>query len=201
MRNPSEDTRQLQAEELHDALAEFARLYQFRDRDRICCHDVSVTQCYALEVLSKRAECTLNELAAELCLEKSTASRVVATLERKGYIARSGHPRDGRAILLRATSAGRRLYARIRTGLVEEKQRLLRLLNEYIDGPGLTVVIGAEHPDPNLRSFSLIASTYEDGSGTGTVGVIGPTRMRYSRAIDVVDGAAQAVSRVLRDPN
>ena len=43
--------------------------------------------------------------------------------------------------------------------------------------------------------------TYEDGRGTGTVGVIGPTRMRYSRAIAVVDGAAQAVSRVLRDPN
>jgi heat-inducible transcriptional repressor len=85
--------------------------------------------------------------------------------------------------------------------MIEEKQRLLRLLNEYIDGPGLTVVIGAEHPDPNLHSFSLIASTYEDGNGTGTVGVIGPTRMRYSRAINVVDGAAQAVSRVLRDPN
>jgi heat-inducible transcriptional repressor len=82
--------------------------------------------------------------------------------------------------------------------MIEEKQRLLRLLNEYIDGPGLTVVIGAEHLDPNLRPFSLIASTYEDGSGTGMVGVIGPTRMRYSRAIAVVDGAAQAVSRVLR---
>jgi heat-inducible transcriptional repressor len=85
--------------------------------------------------------------------------------------------------------------------MIEEKQRLLRLLNAYIDGPGLTVVIGAEHPDPNLRSFSIVVSTYEDGSGTGTVGVIGPTRMRYSRAIDMVDGAAQAVSRVLRDPN
>ena len=36
---------------------------------------------------------------------------------------------------------------------------------------------------------------------SGTIGVIGPTRMRYSRAIAVVDGAAQAVSRVLRDPN
>jgi heat-inducible transcriptional repressor len=85
--------------------------------------------------------------------------------------------------------------------MIEQKQRLVRLLNEYIDGPGLTVVIGAEHLDPNLRPFSLIASTYEDGSGTGTIGVIGPTRMRYSRAIAVVDGAAQAVSRVLRDPN
>src|SRR5438874_149260 len=84
--------------------------------------------------------------------------------------------------------------------MIEEKQRLMRLLNEYIDGPGLTVVIGAEHLDPGLRPFSLIASTYDDGSGTGTIGVIGPTRMQYSRAIAVVDGAAQAVSRVLRDP-
>jgi heat-inducible transcriptional repressor len=85
--------------------------------------------------------------------------------------------------------------------MIEEKQKLLQLLNEYIDGPGLTVVIGAEHLDPSLRPFSLILSTYGDGSGTGTIGVIGPTRMRYPRAIAVVDGAAQAVSRVLRDPN
>ena len=35
--------------------------------------------------------------------------------------------------------------------MIEEKQKLLELLNEYIDGPGLTVVIGAEHLDPNLR--------------------------------------------------
>ncbi|MGE0706286.1 MAG: heat-inducible transcriptional repressor HrcA [Vicinamibacterales bacterium] len=86
-------------------------------------------------------------------------------------------------------------------GMIEEKQRLVQLLNEYIDGRGLTVVIGAEHPDPSLRPFSLIASTYEDGAGIGTIGVIGPTRMRYSRAIAVVDGAAHAVSRLLRDPN
>jgi heat-inducible transcriptional repressor len=85
--------------------------------------------------------------------------------------------------------------------MIEEKQQLVRLLNAYIDGPGLTVVIGAEHLDPSFRSFSLIASPFNDGHGTGTVGVIGPTRMRYSRAIAAVDGAAQAVSRVLSDPN
>jgi heat-inducible transcriptional repressor len=85
--------------------------------------------------------------------------------------------------------------------LIEGKQRLVRLLNEYIDGPGLTVVIGAEHPDPSLRSLSLVASTYDDGTGIGTIGVIGPTRMRYPRAIAVVEGAAQAISRMLRDPN
>jgi len=85
--------------------------------------------------------------------------------------------------------------------MMEEKQRLVRLLNEYLDGPGLTVVIGAEHTDPNMRPFSLVASTFSDGEGTGSVGVIGPTRMRYSRAIAMVDGAAQAISRVLRVTN
>jgi len=85
--------------------------------------------------------------------------------------------------------------------MIEEKQKLLQILDEYIDGQGLSVFIGAEHLDPSLRPFSLIVSTYDDGAGTGVVGVIGPTRMRYPRAIAVVDGAAQAVSRVLRDPN
>lgn len=82
--------------------------------------------------------------------------------------------------------------------MMEEKERMLRLLNQYIDGPGLTVVIGGEHTSPDLRPFSLIASTTTDGSTIRTVGVIGPTRMQYSRAISVVDGVTQAVARVLR---
>ena len=100
-------------------------MYQFRDRDCICCHDVSVTQCYALDALVRRELMTLNELAAALSLDKSTASRVVATLERKGYVARATHPRDRRAVLLTATTAGRRLVERIVGELVEEKKRLL----------------------------------------------------------------------------
>ena len=85
--------------------------------------------------------------------------------------------------------------------MMEEKERLVHLLNQYIDGPGLTVVIGAEHAAPDLRSFSLIASTAVDGHATRTIGVIGPTRMHYSRAITLVDGTTQAVARVLREEN
>lgn len=83
--------------------------------------------------------------------------------------------------------------------MVDEKQRLVRLLNEYIDGPGLTVIIGAEHSDPELRPFSLVASTYFDGRATGMVGIIGPTRMRYSKTIEVVEHAAKAIGKVLSD--
>lgn len=85
--------------------------------------------------------------------------------------------------------------------MVEEKQRLVRLLDAYIDGPGLAVVIGAEHPDPDLRACSVIVASYGEGARRGAVGIIGPTRMQYSRAIGVVDGAAVAVARFLRDQN
>ncbi len=85
--------------------------------------------------------------------------------------------------------------------MVEEKQRLVRLLDAYLDGPGVAVVIGAEHPDPELHACSLVVATYRDGARRGAVGVIGPTRMHYSRAISVVDGAAVAVARFLRDQN
>jgi heat-inducible transcriptional repressor len=85
--------------------------------------------------------------------------------------------------------------------MMEEKERMIRLLNEYIDGPGLTVIIGTEHSTPGLRPFSLIASTVIDDGAVRTVGVIGPLRMHYSRAIALVDGSTRAVSRVLREAN
>ena len=111
---------------VHEALSDLVRVYQFRDRDRICCHDVSVTQCYALEALVRRGPSTLNDLAKELYLEKSTASRVVATLERKRYVARKAHPTDGRAVLLSISAAGRKLYETIRQDLLEEERQLLK---------------------------------------------------------------------------
>lgn len=81
--------------------------------------------------------------------------------------------------------------------LLEEKHRLVELLTSYIEADGLTVVIGSEHTSPDMHPFSLVASTFHDGPRTGTVGVIGPTRMRYQRAITVVDGVSQAMARVL----
>lgn len=81
--------------------------------------------------------------------------------------------------------------------MIEEKQRLVRLLEEYLHAPGLAVVIGAEHSLPDLKPFSLVAASYLDGRGGGSLGVIGPTRMRYSRAISMVESAARAVSAAL----
>ena len=81
--------------------------------------------------------------------------------------------------------------------MIEEKNQLVELITRSIEASGLTIIIGSEHPSPDLRAFSLVASTVQDGHRTTTVGVIGPRRMRYQRAISVVDGVSQAVSRVL----
>jgi DNA-binding MarR family transcriptional regulator len=112
-------------EELYDALEDLLRVYQFRDRDRICCFDISVSQCYALEGLVRRGGMTLNDLAAFLYIDKSTASRVVDALERKGYVTRLPHPQDRRAVLLEATPSGRELEGRIRESILTEERQLL----------------------------------------------------------------------------
>ena len=80
--------------------------------------------------------------------------------------------------------------------MIEEKSRLVQLIDACMDGSGLTVFIGSEHQDPDLQHFSVVTSTYTDGKRTGAVGIIGPTRMRYSRAINVVDSLSRTINRV-----
>lgn len=80
--------------------------------------------------------------------------------------------------------------------MMEEKSRLVKLIDACMDGHGLTVFIGSEHQDPDLQHFSVVTSTYTDGKRTGAVGIIGPTRMRYSRAINVVDSLSRTINRV-----
>ena len=121
----ADSERQRQVVNLHEALSDFVRAYLVGERDRICCHDISVTQCYALAALLRRGPSTLKALAAELGLDKSTASRVVAALERKRYVGRVAHPGDARAVLLDVTPAGRRLHDRIRNDRIGELTRLL----------------------------------------------------------------------------
>lgn len=113
------------ARELQNALSKLVRAYQFRDRNRICYHDVSVTQCYAISALISNKAMTAKELAAKLYLDKSTTSRAVDSLEKKGYIQRTLDPNDGRARILEVTEKGRELHARIEQDQVNEMKKLL----------------------------------------------------------------------------
>lgn len=123
------------AEALYEAVNQLIRVHQFRDRDRICCYDVSVAQCYALETLVKQGPLRLQSLAQEMFLDKSTASRVVDSLERKGYVTRVADAADRRAVQLAPTAKGRALYQTIRADLVAEEAAMIEHMPpEVLDG-------------------------------------------------------------------
>lgn len=84
---------------------------------------------------------------------------------------------------------------------LEEKNRLVDLLSRALDGHGVQVVIGQEHPVAGLADVSLVASTYSsDDQLMGTVGIVGPKRMEYARAIALVDHLARILTRLLSNP-
>ena len=111
--------------DLYDVMTELLRVYQFRDRDRVGYHGLTITQCYVLDLLIEEGPLTLNQLAAGIQLDKSTLSRVVDGLERKRAVKRAPNPADGRSILLQATDSGREQYGRVKADIVAENEILL----------------------------------------------------------------------------
>jgi len=71
------DSLHRQAERLYQVFAELVRGYQFRDREEICCHGISVSQCYTLDALEAQGSMTMGELVGHLRLEISSVTRVV----------------------------------------------------------------------------------------------------------------------------
>jgi DNA-binding MarR family transcriptional regulator len=141
------------AADLHAAVADLVRVYQFRDRDQICCHDVSVTQCYALETLIEHGPLRLSALAERLFLDKSTTSRVVGTLVKKGYVEQRADAEDGRAIALTATRQGRSLCARINDDLVDQQKQVLGDLDPDVRAGVVRVIRRlAQAADARFRS-------------------------------------------------
>jgi heat-inducible transcriptional repressor len=81
---------------------------------------------------------------------------------------------------------------------MERHTEILRLLEEAIRP--VSVRIGAELQVEDLHSLSVVAAPYELGSeGGGTLGVIGPTRMDYLRAMAIVSAVARTLETSLRE--
>jgi len=84
---------------------------------------------------------------------------------------------------------------------LEQKGRLVDLLEGVLAGEGVQVVIGRENPVSSLSDLSVVATTYRAGDRVlGTVGIVGPTRMEYARAIALVDYLAHVLTRFLTNP-
>lgn len=81
--------------------------------------------------------------------------------------------------------------------LLEERAPILDLLEERIDRESPYITIGAENsPDP-MQVCSLLTSRYRVGNVAGVIGIMGPTRMPYSRLVALVTYMAELTSELL----
>ena len=83
-------------------------------------------------------------------------------------------------------------------GALEAKQRLVELLNAYIDArqESVRVVFELGEQAPEMAGLVLIAAPARvAGEPRGMVAVIGPTRMQYERTMGAVGYVAQVLER------
>ena len=83
----------------------------------------------------------------------------------------------------------------------EEKSRLVKILNQCLQsrsGAGVRIIIGSENASPGMKQYTLISSplTIHD-KNLGSVGILGPTRMEYAKAINTVDYVAKLYGQIL----
>jgi heat-inducible transcriptional repressor len=95
---------------------------------------------------------------------------------------------------------------RLREMLValEAKQRLIDLLNAYIDSrqESVRVVFDLEEQAPEMAGLVLIAAPARmAGENRGTIGVIGSTRMDYENTMNAVSYLSRVFDRIVLHPN
>lgn len=79
--------------------------------------------------------------------------------------------------------------------LMENEDIIIHVLENNDPRTGLTTVtIGEENKVNDMKDFSVVTSTYTVGDLTGTIGVLGPKRMEYSKMIPLVDYVAKSIS-------
>lgn len=82
-------------------------------------------------------------------------------------------------------------------GILEKKERLSLVLNRHLK-EGLSVCIGQENDDQEMKECSLISASYKiREKPVGTFGLIGPTRMKYFKVIPLMELVAKTLNRTL----
>jgi len=83
---------------------------------------------------------------------------------------------------------------------LEEKTKLINLLDSCLDHEGMTILIGEENLQEEMDNCSLIAQNYQIGKEkAGTLAVFGSKRMDYKKIISIVNYTAQKVSKLISE--
>jgi heat-inducible transcriptional repressor len=125
---------------------------------------------------------SVNELYRKGALEGENASGPLIFVEGVANLLASEMDRERLRLMLKA---------------LEAKQRLIELLNAYVDArqQAVRVVVGLEEALPGMSNLVLIGSP----ANVGTVAVIGPTRIQYEETMNAVAYIAQLSDRMFQE--
>lgn len=129
---------------------------------------------------------SVNELYRKGALEGENASGTVIFVEGVANLLTGEIDRERLRMMLKA---------------LEAKERLIELLNAYVDARQQTVrvVVGLEDTIPGMHNLVLIGSPARMGAeNVGTVAVIGPTRIQYEETMNAVAYIAQLSDRIFQ---
>jgi heat-inducible transcriptional repressor len=84
--------------------------------------------------------------------------------------------------------------------VLEQNRFLPALASQLRSSDGVQVIIGGENQWDSMKDVSMVVARYgQEGKVGGLLGVIGPTRMQYSRAIAVVRYMTQVMNELLAE--
>lgn len=148
------------------------------------------------------------EVTRRVDVEREAYHQLLSSVEelcRKGALAagESGQAIfiDGMANLI-STEVDRERLRQMLLAL-EAKQRLIELLNAYVDGKQqeVRVVVGLDAASPAMQDLVLIGAPARlGGTNLGTVAVIAPTRIQYQEMIQAVSYISRLSERLLENP-
>ncbi len=84
--------------------------------------------------------------------------------------------------------------------LIEDKDIIIHIMEmkNADKNSNVLISIGSEFEDEKLNEYSLITKEYTFGETSGTVGIIGPKRMEYSKVVAIVSYLGDMLSEVLK---
>ncbi|MCX6827726.1 MAG: heat-inducible transcriptional repressor HrcA [candidate division Zixibacteria bacterium] len=82
---------------------------------------------------------------------------------------------------------------------LEEQKALIEFVESKSPAEGLVITIGSENEINQIQDCSLVISRYKVGRVSGTIGIIGPTRMPYSKLVSIVEYTAKSLTEALSD--
>jgi len=131
-------------------------------------------------------------------LENEVLERVVHIMEE---IDRQSHTeiyRDGLINILREPDFAEAQKLQQVVAVLEQRNLLESIIAEILSASGVQVIIGGEGRWPEIEDISLVLSRYGiNGEASGVLGVLGPMRMHYGRAVSMVRYVARIMTNLL----